>query len=346
MNAIALAAEYPGFALDARAEWDAPCTALFGASGSGKTTILEAICGLRDEVRGTVTLRDRRLDGLAIRARGLGWVPQDAALFPHMTVRENVDFGRAERGDAEAARAGVEALEIERLLDRRASELSGGERQRVAIARALASRPRFLLLDEPLASVDRPLRSRVLPFLERLPERAGVPVLVVTHDPLEVLALAQHVLVLEAGRVVASGDPRGVFASAATFGTLHALGAENRFEIRVLERQGGTLVVETGGGCRLAMVRVDGFPVPERVAVRAEDVMLAANDPGTVSAQNVFAGAVVGVEPVGEQVYVDLDAAGERWRVKVTERACRSLEIAPGRPLHLLVKAHAILPVT
>lgn len=346
MNGFELQAGYPGFALRASAEWDAPCTALFGASGAGKTTVLEAVCGLRPEVTGTVRLRDRRVDGLPAHRRELGWVPQDAALFPHMSARENIEFGRDLRGSAEAAREAIRGLELDELLERRASELSGGERQRVAIARALASAPSFLLLDEPLASLDRPLRARVLPFLEGLHAATGVPVLVVTHDPLEVLALAQHVLVIEAGRIVTQGDPRSVFASAATFGALQALGAENRFDVSVLEKSGGTLRVATAGGCELSMVRVEGFPEPSQVAIRGEDVMLAGGDPGTVSAQNVIVCEVAHVESIGEQVYVHLDGGGERWRVKVTQRAVQELGIEPGRRLRMLVKAHAILPVS
>ncbi len=340
-NSFALRARYRGFELDATGEWDVPCAALFGASGSGKSTVLEALAGLRPEVNGPVVLAGERLDGTPAARRGVGWVPQDAALFPHMTVRENIEF--AARVDAPTSASFVDALEIGTLLDRGVRDLSGGERQRVAIARALAARPRVLLLDEPLASIDRPLRSRVLPFLERVPQAARVPVFLVTHDPLEVLALAQHVLVIEAGRVVASGAPRSVFASAAAFGGVAALGAENRFGVRVVERSDSTLRVETSGGCELSMVHVPGFPNPDTVAVRAEDILLAAGDPGRVSAQNVFEATVAGVEAIGEQVLVDLDGRGERWRVKVTPRACASLGIEPGATLVLLIKAHAIV---
>jgi len=345
VNRIDLTANYPGFTLRAQAEWDAPCTALFGASGAGKTTILEALCGLRREVTGAIVLADQRVDLLPAHERALGWVPQDAALFPHMSTRENIEFSLRFRGSAQAAREAIVALELENLLERRAADLSGGERQRVAIARALASAPRFLLLDEPLASLDRPLRARILPFLEQLYETTGVPVLLVTHDPLEVLALARHALVVEAGRVVTQGDPRSVFAAAATFGGLQALGAENRFDVSSVEAHGGTLHIQTAGGCRLSMVRVEGFPAPGRIAVRAEDILLAVDDPGAVSAQNVIAATVTRVEPIGEQVYVHLDGAGEHWRAKVTERAVRELALAPEKPLRMLIKAHAILPL-
>ena len=339
-SSFALHARFRGFELDAEAEWDVPCVALFGASGSGKSTVLEALAGLRPEVTGAVVLAGERVDGVPANARRVGWVPQDAALFPHLSVRENIEF--AARGPTEHF---IDVLEIGALLDRDTNELSGGERQRVAIARALAVRPRILLLDEPLASIDRPLRSRLIPFLERVPRESGVPVFLVTHDPLEVLALAQEVLVLESGRIVAAGDPKSVFASAATFGGVAALGAENRFDVRVITSDSATMLVETSGGCRLSMVRVAGFPDPVRVAIRAEDVMLAARDPGRVSAQNVFPATVISVEAFGEQVLVDLEGEGERWRVKVTKSARESLGIRSGSTLVLLMKAHAIAAV-
>jgi molybdate transport system ATP-binding protein len=212
MHGFDLSVRVPGFSLAARAEWDAPSAALFGASGSGKTTILESISGARPEVRGTVTLQGRRVEGLRPWRRGLGWVPQDASLFPHLSAAENIAFGARYRASSSSSIASdaVEALEIGALRDRPARELSGGERQRVAIARALASHPAFILLDEPLASIDRPLRSRILPFLASIPSRLGIPMLVVTHDPAEVRALASHVIVLESGQVVAQGDPRSV----------------------------------------------------------------------------------------------------------------------------------------
>ncbi len=349
-HAFALRAAWPGFTLDARAAWEAPIAALFGASGSGKSTIVEAIAGLRSGVSGEVTLCGRRVDGLRSDQRRVGWVPQEAAVFPHFSVRGNLQFAAAARGRAAeparqaAASRAVDVLEISPLLDRGAGALSGGERQRVAIARALASAPDVLLLDEPLASVDRPLRARIVPFLSRLPEATGVPMVLVTHDPHEVLALASHVIVLEAGRVVAQGHPRDVLASAAALGTLEALGAENLFEVTVQRRERGTLSLRTARGCRLEMAVVVGFPEPQRVAIRAEDILLAAVRPERISAQNLIAGEVTALDVLGEHVYVRIAGGGEAWVAKVTARAAASIELAPGRSVHLVIKAHAVHP--
>jgi len=342
LNRFELAVEYPGFQLAASAQWDDSCAALFGASGSGKSTLVEALLGLRPEVCGDARLAGVSLAGLAPHERGLGWVPQDACLFEHLSVRENVEF--TAKGVGGPKPEVIEALEIGDLMERATGELSGGERSRVAIARALAGKPRMLLLDEPLASIDRPLRSRVVPFLQGL-AKEGLPLLLVTHDPMEVLALAQVVFVLERGRIVQSGHPRDVFASAANFGSLAALGAENCFPVKVVERPSGTWVVETPEGQRLTLVRVAGFDDPSAIAVRAEDVMLMGSVPEAVSAQNVFEAEVCRLEPIGEQVLVCLqreESEIETWRVKVTHEAVRKLALAEGKRAVLLIKAHAV----
>jgi molybdate transport system ATP-binding protein len=346
-HAFDLSVRQPGFRLDARAAWDAPFAALFGASGSGKTTIVEAIAGARPDVAGSVVLGGRRVDGIPARERAVGWAPQDASLFPHMTAAANVAFGARRNSAAALDPAILDALEIAPVMDRRARDLSGGERQRVAIARALASSPAFLLLDEPLASVDLPLRSRLIPLLAGIPARCGIPVLLVTHDPLEVLALAAHVMVLEAGRVVAEGPPRDVFASAASLGPVHALGAENVFAVTCHaggDPAPGVLTAVTGGGCALVLAAPPGFPAPTRVAIRSEDIMLATERPRGISAQNVLEATIERIEPLGDHVHVAARASGELFRAKVTERARVALGLNPGSRVHLLIKAHAIHP--
>ena len=184
-------------------------TALFGPSGSGKTTTLDAIAGLRTPTSGSITVAGRTLfssaDGTNIPShdRQIGYVTQDVALFPHMNVRRNVLYGRRprQRLDLPAVAA---MLEIADLIERAVGELSGGERQRVAIARALMSSPQLLLLDEPLAAVDLERRRRILPYLEKVRDELGIPIIYVTHDVGDVRQFADAVVVLEAGRVVRS----------------------------------------------------------------------------------------------------------------------------------------------
>lgn len=195
------------FVLVARVQLEARAAALFGPSGAGKTTILDAIAGLRTPRQGSITIDGRVLFSsrdrvnLPPRQRRVGYVPQDVALFPHMDVRRNLLYGRHPGVSPELDRV-VRMLEIAPLLDRPVTDLSGGERQRVALGRALMSGPSLLLLDEPLAAVDVPLRRRILPYLQRVRDELAVPIVYVSHDREEVDALADAVVMVDGGRVI------------------------------------------------------------------------------------------------------------------------------------------------
>jgi len=200
------------FRLEVTARVNGKATAIFGPSGSGKTTTLDAIAGLRAPDRGAITIDGRALFSSSQRInlpphqRHVGYVPQDVALFPHMNVRRNLLYGR-HPGSSPPLERVVSMLEIESLVDREVGALSGGERQRVALGRALMSGPSLLLLDEPLAAVDVPLRRRILPYLERVRDELHLPIVYVSHDREEVQRLADYVIVLDAGRVTAAGAP-------------------------------------------------------------------------------------------------------------------------------------------
>jgi molybdate transport system ATP-binding protein len=195
------------FVLELRERLAGGITALFGPSGSGKTTTLDAIAGLRHPRTGTIAVGDhvlfdaaRGID-LPPHARHVGYVPQDTALFPHMSVRRNVLYGRRP-GQKLQLEIVAKMLEVGELLERRVPDLSGGERQRVALARALMSAPDLLLLDEPLAAVDVERRRRILPYLLRVRDDLGVPVIYVSHDRAELDQLADRVIVLDDGRAI------------------------------------------------------------------------------------------------------------------------------------------------
>ena len=196
------------FTLDVTATLTAAVTGIFGASGAGKTSLLDVIAGLRKPIAGHISLdetifTDGRLH-LPARRRGIGYVPQENALFPHFSVLKNVRYGMTAPDEQHEQRI-LEVLEIAHLTDRSVTSLSGGEQKRVALARALLSSPRLLLLDEPLAGVDHALRDRVTTHLERIRDELQIPMLYVTHDPTELLLLAGETVMLERGRVVRTG---------------------------------------------------------------------------------------------------------------------------------------------
>lgn len=184
------------FTLEVSIDFSARTTALYGPSGAGKTTVLELIAGLRRPRSGRIELHGRDVTNVPPRLRRVGYVPQDDALFPHMTVRQNIFYGA--RGHGSSA---IDVLEIAPLLDRGVRQLSGGERKRVALARALVTRPEVLLLDEPLSGVDIALRDRVLEYLQRVLSELPIPTIYVTHQLEEVQAICEEMIVLERGTV-------------------------------------------------------------------------------------------------------------------------------------------------
>ena len=351
---IELELELPlaSFELRVAARLEGGVTAVMGPSGAGKTSLLEAIAGLRRGVRGRLALDGRVLldsaAGAALppEARQIGYVPQDAGLFPHLTARDNVRFGA--RADAAAVAGAVATLEIGGLLERRPGSLSGGEKQRVALARALATRPRLLLLDEPLAALDVGLRERILPYLLRVRDEWKTPVLYVTHNVGEALALSSRVLLLRAGRVEAVGPP---FDLLATTGMAHAAeaGVENLFSgrVRAHDVEGGVTIVEVparqGLTVPLAPERDIGSQVT--VAVRAEDVIVARRAPEGLSARNLFEVRIATVARSGADVTLrcspETSQPTPEWIVRVTPSAAASLGLAAGQTVFLAVKSHS-----
>ncbi len=352
---IQVRAERSGFRLDVDAGWDERVAVVFGPSGSGKTTLFHAVLGLLPGAEARIRLGGIWLDDaphgvrVPVERRGLGWVPQDATLFPHLSVAGNLRFGigrgiAGADGERALSRA-VEVLELEGLLERRVDQLSGGERQRVAIGRALASGPRALLMDEPLASLDLPLRARVLPHLLRVRDELDLPILYITHDPDEAMLVGEVCLVLESGRVLASGPPRSVLWSQAVLPLSEALGIENVLEARVAESGATESTLETPGGLRLVIPIA--LPVGERVraGIPASDLILALEPPGRVSARNVFEARVASLDAQEGDARVHLDAGAhhaERLVAKLTPTAVEKLGLRPGVPIRVLIKAQAI----
>lgn len=347
------------FTLAVRWETRASSLGIFGHSGAGKTTILEAVAGLRRGVTGIVRLPDRVcLDSatgvdLPPEERGLGYVPQDGLLFPHRDVLGNVLAGR---GRARASGPALDPARVMRVLElqglerRSVAALSGGERQRVALARALCSAPRLLLLDEPLAGMDLPLRRRILPFLIRVREEFALPTILVSHDPTEIRILSDEILVLSEGRPLACGPPDRIFADPRVFPKAREEGFENSLAGRVASVEEGMTLVELSHGRRL-LLRGEGLAQGQRVIVglRAEDLILALEPPRGLSAQNILPGVVREVVEAGGSedgdsavtVVIELGGAEQAVLASISRRSRREMALRPGLAIQVVFKAQA-----
>jgi molybdate transport system ATP-binding protein len=329
-------------------------TILFGASGAGKTTVLDSIAGLARPDHGRVSVRseilfdsDSKRDVPAWK-RAIGYVIQDLALFPHLTAQENVAFGLHALGATEQQHQSREMLRtfhIEHLSERRPSQISGGERQRVALARTLVTQPRALLLDEPLAALDRPTKARILDDLRLWNESHQVPILYVTHSHEEVFALGEQVIVLSAGRIAAQGLPHEVMSVPRLETVAQLLGFENIFDARVtsLHEERGTMTCRLVAGAvelETPLVRAD-IGTQLRVGIRAGDLLLATEQPRGLSARNVIAGTIRKIERRDVIISTVVECSGTDFEVHLTLAARDSLQLVPGKNVWVVVKTHS-----
>lgn len=342
------------FPLEARFESAGRLTALFGPSGSGKTTLVSLISGLIRPDRGKIDSdgivfvdTDRRVFVPPHRRR-VGYVFQDARLFPHMTVRQNLAYGRffAPRADRYAdIRAVTELLGIGALLDRRPAHLSGGEKQRVAIGRALAASPRLLLMDEPLASLDDARKAEILPYLERLRDETRIPIVYVSHAVAEVARLATDVVLLSEGRVTASGPVDAVLRRLDLLAGDQAREGGAVVAATIVANDGVLAVLRSAAGEWRVPAGVGGPGDVVRLRVRARDVMIATERPRGISALNILEGVIKDIAPLARgDVQVDVDCRGETISARVTALSADNLALAAGMPVFALVKAVGIEP--
>ncbi len=328
-------------------------TALFGRSGSGKTTLVNLLAGLTRPDRGRIILggrilfdSERGID-LPPEQRRMGYVFQEGRLFPHLHVRDNLSYGmkrRAGNGQGLSFDHVVGMLELRHLLERRPGNLSGGEKQRIAIGRALLSNPELLLLDEPLASLDAARKNEILPFLERLRDDLGIPMIYVSHNMEEIVRLADVMVLISEGRVLASGDVEdllsrldlrpltGRFEAGSVIAATLA-GHEENFGLSRLTFAGGELLAP----------RVD---LPQgaalRVRIRARDVTLATRKPVQMAAQNIYRGTILQMEPdTGSRVEVLLDIGVPLW-ARLSAKSAQELKLAVGMSAYAVVKSVAI----
>lgn len=351
---VTLSHRFGDFALNTAFEAPAGITVLFGRSGSGKTTVVNAVAGLLRPDFGRISIADWvLLDTEAGRVlpphkRRLGYIFQEGRLFPHLTVRQNLAYGQwfAPKHDTRADTGRiVDMLGIGPLLDRRPGGLSGGEKQRVAIGRALLAAPRLILADEPLASLDEARKAEILPYFERLRDEVSVPILYVSHSPAEVARLATTVVALENGRVARQGPAVEVLADPmVTPAGARAAGAV--LEAVVVAHHADGLSELSAGGTPLLLPEV---PVPVgrtiRVRVPAQDVVLSRTRPEGLSALNILPGTVETIRSgEGPGALVSLDTPAGRVLARVTRRSADALDLTEGGICYAVIKTLAIAP--
>lgn len=330
-------------------------TVLFGASGSGKTSVLRCVAGLerahhaRVVVGGEVWQDDAQRLFLPTHRRALGYVFQEASLFDHLDVQGNLRYGmqRARAPGAELTlHTAVQLLGIGDLLRRRTDQLSGGERQRVAIARALATAPKVLLLDEPMAALDQARRQDILPWLERLRDELRIPMLYVTHSADELARLADQLVVLERGRVKASGPVQEVL-SAIDSPVVVGEDAGALLGGKVAERDAHWQLVRVAFDGGSLWLRDSGVPVGRAVRLRvlARDVSLTTVEPQHTSIQNHLPGTLESIAPDAHpsQVLVRVRCGASVLLARITRRALDALGLQTGRAVWVQVKSVALV---
>ena len=340
---------------DLQTSGEATVTVLFGASGAGKTTVLRCLAGLEQPDEGTI-----RFDGelwsdatepvfVPARGRRVGFVPQEYALFPHLSVGRNIAYGLRGRAPGAATLGETERrarisetvrwLGLEGLEKRLPAELSGGQQQRVALARAVVTRPRLLLLDEPLSALDAPTRIRLRGDLRHTLRQFGIPTLLVTHDRTEALALGDDLVVMDSGRILQRGSVPEVFSRPTNLAVAGVVGVETVQPGRVLAASEGLVTVAVGDK-KLVSLAPDLPPGTAEVyvCVRAEDVILVKGEPGQSSPRNALPALVRSLTPEGAMVRVGMDC-GFPLAALLTRNACEELTLAEGARVLALIKA-------
>jgi len=329
-------------------------TALFGRSGSGKTSLLRCIAGLERPARAYLKFNgqvwhdtDRGLF-VPTPQRGIGYVFQEGALFPHLRVRENLLFGFNRTPKAqqiESLQRVVDLLGLDPLLKQFPLQLSGGEKQRVAIGRALLNNPQILLMDEPMASLDRGHKKEIIPYLECLHRSISIPIIYVTHDPDELVRLADYLVLIESGRKLAQGALNEMLArvdlpisrddDAGAIISARILEHEEDFHLTRVGFRGGELTVA-------AIDQPVGSDI--RIRIHAKDVSLALDSPGPTSILNILPARVMEMQAHGRgRMVIRLDVGGVPVLARITQKSWHRLGLAPGREVYAQIKSVALL---
>ncbi|HEV2197588.1 MAG TPA: molybdenum ABC transporter ATP-binding protein [Candidatus Acidoferrum sp.] len=341
------------FVLDVSFEAPPGITILFGPSGAGKSTLLDCVAGLVRPNAGRIAIAESVLFDSAMQIdvppqkRRIAYVFQSLALFPHLTVEQNVAYGLrdiAEQDRRTRVEEILEAFRIANLRNQKPLQISGGERQRTALARSLVTKPRLLLLDEPLTGLDAELKAAIVEDLRAWNTAKGIPILYVTHSREEVDALGERVIAIDDGRVVSHGAPMDVLDAPRRKRLAQAAGFENLLSATVLELRepDGVMRVQLGeSACEIEIPLAHAFAGDRvKIAIRAGDILLASQRPHGLSARNVLEGKILSLEQRGAMCIVRVDC-GVAFVAHVTPGAVRALELAMGKQIWLVLKTHS-----
>lgn len=324
-------------------------TVLFGPSGCGKTTVLRSLAGLERPDTGRIEFGNEVwFDASAGRSarpqeRGIGFLFQDYALFPHLRVAGNIAYGLRGKPEGERRRiAGemMERLQLDGLGDRYPAQISGGQAQRVALARVLVRQPRLLLLDEPMSALDAALRERIRGELRLLLEQFRIPVILVTHDRTEAIALGDRMIVMQAGQVRQSGSVHDVFLHPSDASIAHIVGVETIERGEILGVDNGLATVQVGPVTLVAVAPADALKFVH-VCIKGEDVTIQAERHEGLSVRNQFPCIVKSIVPEGALVRVGLDCGFELTAL-ITRPSCNELAIHLGQTVFASIKTPAI----
>jgi len=343
---------FTGFDLDCEASFGPGVTAIFGPSGTGKTTLLNCLAGMAKPDEGSISVDGRTVFSSESKTdvrpekRRFGYVFQDSVLFPHKSVRDNIQYGYnltpvgSREIDLDHL---VDMLGLSPLMSRNVKNLSGGEKQRVALARALAISPKLLLMDEPLASLDARFKGTIISYLKRIVRELKIPMVFVSHSLSEVTALSDDTLAIEGGRTVAFGPTRSLLGSPALAAVADYAALENILEGQALPSQDGATTSKIRvGEAELLIPAIDAAPGDAvMVSVRAGDIILSLEAPQKISARNIVKAVVREIHDLGSQVLVFADV-GERITVEITPGALADLSLRVGSDVYLVIKTNSI----
>ncbi len=345
------------FVLQMRCRIDHRITGIFGVSGAGKTTLMHLIAGLEKPGQGVIRLYGQTLVNtyenqfLNVESRHVGYVFQDGRLFPHFNVRENLNYGlkyrRREKPNIKYDEL-VDLLEIRNILNKRVENISGGERQRVALGRTLMTGPDLLLLDEPFAGLDQPLRRQIIPYLKKIAERYHVPMLIVSHDLPDLLRLTDHLMIVHRGQCLGMGGAFDLIGIPDAYHLMTASGVINCFDLLVdaIDDAADLLVLSTPGKVVLkaessAAVTEPNIPFKVQATLRPEDITLALHKIEDISIQNQIVGKIIEMKGIDRKVYCLVDC-GINIMAEITSASANKLALKSGMEIWCLFKAAAL----